>query len=419
MNNKKADKPQTLKGFRDFLPKDLKVRNYVLNTFIKIFQSFGFEELQTPALEYSSTLLDKYGDEADKLVYTFKDKGKRNIGLRYDLTVPVSRVLAQYSSQLIMPLKRYQIQPVWRAEKPQKGRFREFIQCDIDIFGIKSYLADAEIIAVIYQALKKLGFRDFIININSRQVLFQLLDNLGIKDQKQQFNILQSLDKLESLGKSKVENELTAKGLTEKQIKLLWTDLNQSKPDKDLKQLFGFIKNFGIENQYIKFLPSMARGLDYYTGPIYETTIANSSVGSITGGGRYNNLIKQLGGPDIPAAGTTLGFDRICQLIQDKKILTGRIKPTAEVLMINNKKYLEKIIKITKQLRNNSISCELYLKETAWAKQIKYADKKNIPYVIFLGEDEINQDKISLKNLKTGKQQLLSLKQAILLLKKR
>jgi histidyl-tRNA synthetase len=419
MNNKKADKPQTLKGFRDFLPKDLKVRNYVLNTFIKIFQSFGFEELQTPALEYSSTLLDKYGGEADKLVYTFKDKGKRNIGLRYDLTVPVSRVLAQYSSQLIMPLKRYQIQPVWRAEKPQKGRFREFIQCDIDIFGIKSYLADAEIIAVIYQALKKLGFRDFIININSRQVLFQLLDNLGIKDQKQQFNILQSLDKLESLGKSKVENELTAKGLTEKQIKLLWTDLNQSKPDKDLKQLFGFIKNFGIENQYIKFLPSMARGLDYYTGPIYETTIANSSVGSITGGGRYNNLIKQLGGPDIPAAGTTLGFDRICQLIQDKKILTGRIKPTAEVLMINNKKYLEKIIKITKQLRNNSISCELYLKEIAWAKQIKYADKKNIPYVIFLGEDEINQDKISLKNLKTGKQQLLSLKQAILLLKKR
>lgn len=417
MANKKIIKPQTLKGFRDFLPEEMKIRNYVLNICKKTFELFGFEPLETPTLEYTSTLLGKYGEEADKTVYTFQDKGRREVGLIYDLTVPVSKVLAIYKSQIPLPFKRYQIQRVYRADKPQKSRYREFIQCDIDTFGVKSPLADAEIVAVIYQLLKKLGFKKFTIKINSRQVLFQLLNEIGLKNPPKQLSVLRSLDKLEKQGKDKVEQELKTKGLPDSQIKNLFTKINQISADDNLEKMFNYLLDFGVPEKYYQFSPSMVRGLDYYTGPIFETVVSDPPIGSLTGGGRYDNLISLLGGPDITGTGTTIGFDRICDVIKEKNLLPRISKTTSQVLLTVFPGYVVQTIKLAEKLRKNDINCELYLEEKPINKQLKYANKKGIPYVIILGPNEIKADKITLKNMKTGEQKTLNFKTAIKLLK--
>lgn len=405
-------KIQPLKGFRDFLPDQSRIRNYVLGVLQNVFESYGFEPLETPTLEYASTLLGKYGEEADKLVYTFKDKGRRKVGLRYDLTVPVARVLAQYNQQLVLPFKRYQIQNVFRAEKPQKGRFREFLQCDIDIFGVTSPLADAEIIAVIYESLKKLGFKKFTTQINSRQVLFRLLESLGLKDSKKQLFVLQSVDKLEKQGKEKVTNELVKKGLKSAQIKDLFEKINKISPDENLEKLFGFLESFGMSSDFYKFVPSMVRGLDYYTGPIFETVVSDPAIGSLTGGGRYDNLIAALGGPNIPGTGTTIGFDRICQVINEKNLLPNIVTNSTQVLVLLFPGYEGQAIKTVQQFRQKGISSSLYLEERPVEKQLKYANQKNIPFVVLLGPDEVKQNKLALKNMKDGKQKLLTLAEA-------
>jgi len=410
-------KLQTLKGFRDFLPEKMKVRNYVLKTLQQVFESFAFEPLETPALEYSSVLLGKYGKEADKLVYTFKDRGKRDIGLRYDLTVPVSRVLAQYNQKIPLPFKRYQIQKVWRAEKPQKSRYREFIQCDVDIFGISSPLADGEIVGVIYQALKKLGFKKFIIQINSRQVLFQLLSKIGLREEKEQLSVLQSIDKLEKQGRKKVTQELKQKKLTTKQIKDLFDQLNKISPDKKLEKMFSYLQYLKIPQEYYQFTPSLARGLDYYNGPIFETIVPGSSTGSLTGGGRYDKLISLLGGPDIPATGTTIGFDRICDLIERKNLLPEISQTTARVLLAVFPDYLQKTIQTAQKLRENKINCDLYLDDKNISKQLDYANKKKIPFVILIGEEEIKNNKLTLKNMKSGQQKMIDFKKAVKIIK--
>lgn len=408
-------KIQTLKGFRDFLPEEMQLRNYVIETCKKVFESFGFEPLETPALEYSSTLLGKYGKEADKLVYTFKDKGSREVGLRYDLTVPVSRVLAQYSQQIPLPFKRYQLQTVWRAEKPQKGRYREVLQCDIDTFGVKTPVADAEIVAVIYQVLKKLGFKKIIILINSRQVLFKLLEELGIKDSQKQLSILQSVDKLRKQGEEEVNKELKRKGFSDSQVKNLLEKLESIQPDDNLKKMFGFIEAFGVPKNFYQFAPSMVRGLDYYTGPIFETVV-EPDIGSLTGGGRYDKLISQLGGPDIPGTGTTIGIDRICEVIGEKKLLP-KINKTAEVLVTVFPEYLAKSIQLANKLREVGINVQLYLEEKPINKQLKYADKKGIPYVVILGPEEIKEKKYTLKDMKTGKQKKVNFEELLTILK--
>jgi histidyl-tRNA synthetase len=400
--------PQTLKGFRDFLPEEMRIRNYVLNVCRSVFESYGFEPLETPALEYSETLLGKYGIEADKLIYSFKDKGKRDIGLRYDLTVPVSRVLAQYRQKITLPFKRYQIQKVWRTEKPQRGRYREFIQCDIDTFGVKSPLADAEIIRVIYQVLKKLSFKKFIIRINSRQVLFKLLEEIGLKEPKKQLSTLQSLDKLKRQGKDKVEKELKTKALSDSQIKTLFKKIKEISPDENLEEMFKFLEHFGITSEYYQFDPSMVRGLDYYTGPIFETIVSEPTIGSLTGGGRYDNLISLLGGPNITGTGTTIGFERICDVIKEKNLLPKIAKTSTQVLFINFPGYLGQTIILSEKLRENNVNCTVYLKEIRVDKQLKYANQKGIPWVIFLGPDEIKGKTATLKNMKTGQQKTVS-----------
>lgn len=407
--------PQTLKGFRDFLPRQMIIRQKVINTLVQVFESYGFQPLETPALEYAETLLGKYGQEADRLVYTFKDRGQRQVGLRYDLTVPTARVLAQYRQQIPLPFKRYQIQPAWRAENPQKGRYRQFTQCDIDTFGSDSPLADAEIIALIYESLKKLGFKKFIIKINSRQVLFELMTGLGIKNKTRQLSLLQTIDKLSQQEKVKVEKELEQKGLKSNQIKKLFQLLGAAQPDPNLKEIFKLLPKLEVQKDFWRFDPTLARGLDYYTGPVFETIVEKPRIGSITGGGRYDNLIVQLGGPNIAATGTTIGLDRICDVIEELNLWPKLTPAFTQVLVtVFSEELLPTSIKASAVLRKAKINTELYPdSETKLDKQIKYADKKGIPWVMIVGPEEAAQKQVTLKNLKTTKQESISLTQAI------
>ena len=399
-------KPQTLKGFRDFLPETMVVRNYVKNIFIQVFETFGFEPLETPALEYASTLMGKYGQEADKLVYSFKDQGDRSVGLRYDLTVPISKVLAIYPTTPL-PFKRYQIQPVWRAEKPQKGRYREILQCDIDIFGPPSPLNDAEIVAIIYNILAKLNFQKYSIRINSRQILSQILDLADIKND--QNTVLQILDKYNKIGIDGVTKEFELKGLSSSQITKLFEYIKSAQPDEYLAQVFAVLNDFGVPNDIAIFDPTMVRGLDYYTGPIFETYVQEPKIGSITGGGRYDNLVKTLGGPDIPAVGTTVGLDRIVDCIQELALLPNLPKTTTKVMITNFDPTTGKqSLQLATLLRSQNIPTLLYPTPDKLGKQFKYASDKNIPFVAILGPDELAKNIVTIKNMTTGQQQTIS-----------
>jgi histidyl-tRNA synthetase len=399
MNN---DKPQTLKGFRDFLPETMAVRNYVKNLLIEVFETFGFEPLETPTLEYASTLMGKYGDEADKLIYSFTDKGGRKIGLRYDLTIPTAKVLAM-NPNMSLPFKRYQIQSLWRADKPQKGRYREFVQCDIDTFGTSSPIADAEIVAVIYAALKKLDFKKFSIRINSRTVLKNILLQSGITEN--QNSALQSLDKFQKIGEDGVRKELNNKDFDPSQIDSLFKYIKVAKPDENLAAVFAAIKSFNLPDWSYTFDPTMVRGLDYYTGTIFETYVEEPKIGSITGGGRYDNLIKTLGGPDIPAVGTTLGLDRIVDCIIELNLLPELAKTKVKIMVGNFGPDTEKqSLELTSLLRQNNIPAIFYPDADKIGKQFKYASLKNIPFVALIGSDEAAKNEVTLKNMATGEQ---------------
>ena len=306
----KNNQLQTLKGFRDILPEQKQQRDFVINKVKETFELFGFAPMETPTLEYASLLLDKYGKEADKSVYTFKDRGGRKIGLRFDQTVPAARVLAQYQQQLPKFFRRYQIQNVFRSDKPQKGRFREFTQCDIDIFGAASPLADAEIIACTYQAFKNVGFKKIILKINDRQILFKVLKPFA-NNQVNTLSIIQTIDKLDKKSTNKVIKELTNKGLEKKTAKQALDKIKKANISQNLKEIINLSQNLGVPQKVLKFSPTLARGLDYYTGMIFEVILPELKAGSCAGGGRYDNLIKQLGGIDIPAVGIAFGLSLI------------------------------------------------------------------------------------------------------------
>ena len=428
-----AKKTATLKGFRDLLPAELAVRQRAKKIITQVFESFGFQPLETPALEYQSVLLGKYGQEADKLVYTFQDKGKRQIGLRYDLTVPLARVAATYQTNLSTPFKRYQIQPVWRADKPQQGRYREFEQCDFDILNSGSPLADAEIIAVTNTCLLKLGFKDFKIKINSRKLLYTILKQAKIEKNKWN-QTLQSLDKLDKLSEKEVKQDLIKKAglkqpvldqlfnitkkiksslIKESTTKIPFASINQ--PTKELKAIIKNAIKLGVDKKNIVIDLTLARGLDYYTGPIFEAVVTKPNLGSLAGGGRYDNLIKDLGGPDWPAVGASLGLDRICQVIQQNQLWPDLQSNQAQVLVtIFDQSTLKQSAQTAAQLRQAGINTELYLEpDDRLDKQLKYADKKTIPFVVIIGPDEIKTNQLCLKNLSTGKQTSLSLNSVI------
>lgn len=391
-------KSQTLKGFRDFLPKDALKRQYVIDKIKGVFERYGFDPLETPALEYAETLLGKYGDEADKLLYLFEDNGGRKVGLRYDQTVPLARVISQYQNDLPFPFKRYQIQPVWRAENTQKGRFREFLQCDIDTVGTTSALADAEIIACTLTAFGKLGFTDTMVLVNDRT----LFDNFNLT--KKEIIII---DKLEKIGRDEVIRQLTAAGRNKADDML--SKLGESKPTERLSEIFSTLESYGFtQGKDVQFSPFLARGLDYYTSSIFELKVPAYRAGSLAGGGRYDKLIGTFIGSDVPAVGIAFGFDRIMEALNELSLFPSLATTTQILVTVFDPTFTKNAEAITATLRNALVNAETYLEPTRLDKQLKYADRKGIPYVIIQGPEETAKNVVKLKDMKAKSQEELT-----------
>lgn len=410
------NKPQTLKGFRDFLPYEKRRRDFVAEKIKQIFELFGFEPLETPTLEYASLLLGKYGKEADKLIYSFKDRGDREIALRYDQTVPSARVLSQYQNILPKYFRRYQIQNVFRADNPQKGRYREFTQCDIDIFGSTSPIADAEIIATTYFAFKNVGYPGIKILINDRVTLFNTLTPYQTSEVSI-FSIIQTLDKLTKAGKSRIVEELTKKGLAKEKAEEILKKIESVKPTNNLYQIIKLTTELRVPKEDIIFTSTLARGLDYYTGMIFEVIVTGYEAGSCGGGGRYDKLLEQLGGVDIPAVGIAFGFDRMVEAAEKLDIIPSD-KISAKVLVsVFDEKLIFNSLSIANKLRQEKIATEVFPGTDKLDKQLKYADRKGIPFVIIVGPEEVQKNIVKLKNMKSGEQSQLTLNEIIAKLK--
>lgn len=404
--------PQTLKGFRDFLPAEKRKREYVAQKMRNVFERHGFAPLETPTLEYASLLLGKYGDEADKLVYTFEDRGERQVGLRYDQTVPTARVLSQYQHELPRYFRRYQIQNVFRADKPQKGRYREFTQCDCDVFGSLSPLADAEILSVYYDVFKEIGLDSIVIELNDRQTLLQTLQVYST-DAVSVFSIIQSVDKLDKMSASDVVVELVSKGLKQDSAQSVITAIETATPSSNLQAVIDAAVQLGVPRSNLVFNPRIARGLDYYTGMIFEGRIPEYTVGSVGGGGRYDNLIQDLSGFEMPAVGFGIGFDRTVEAADQLGLIPTEGQGTRVLIAIMNETDSSGSLEVAQKLRQANISTEVYPAIDKLAKQFKLADQKKIPFVVVIGEEERANNKVTLKNLATGQQQLLSLDECI------
>lgn len=422
-------KPRIYKGTRDFLPEQMVKRNYVISIIKSVFENFGFEPLETPTLELWETLSGKYGEEGDRLTYRFVDRGEREVGLRYDLTVPLSRVIAMYP-QLPKPFKRYQIQPVWRADKPQKGRFREFYQCDVDIVGSPSTLADAEIIAVLHTALHKLGFRKFVIRLNSRKILTGIAEIAGAGNGAE-VDVSRAIDKMDKIGLEGVREELLKRGISdagtrkildilaidgsnaerlEKTAQLLAASETGLRGIAEMRELFEFLYLYHIPDQNLLFDLYLARGLDYYTGPIFETVVREPRIGSITGGGRYDRLIGLFSGQDHPATGSSIGLERIVTVMEELEMFPANLRTPVQVLVtVFDQSTLPYSIKIAHRLRTAGINTDLYTGKAKLRGQFGLANDKGIPLVVIAGPDEMEQQQATLKNMLSGEQKALSL----------
>lgn len=414
MNKQKV---QTLKGFRDFLPAAARNRQYVSDKIRETFEIYGFAPLQTPTLEYASLLLGKYGEEADKLVYTFEDRGERQVGLRYDQTVPTARVLSQYQNELPKYFRRYQIQNVFRADKPQKGRYREFTQCDCDIFGSNDILADAELLATVDAVFKNLGFQDIKIEINDRESLMNSLSPF-VNEKVDVFSIIQSIDKLDKQSPESIIEELVDKGLNRQDAEAVLSKLDKLAISDNLNKIVQKTLALGVEQKSLIFNPKLARGLDYYTGLIFEVKIPALSNTAVGGGGRYDNLIEDLSGYKMPAVGIGLGFDRIVEACEELGLIPENNMGTLVMLsFFEDDLCQEKSLEIAKALRLAKISTEVFPAVDKLGKQFKVAEQKQIPFVIVVGENEIKENKFMLKNMQSGEQNLLSVEEIKKILK--
>ncbi len=394
---------QTLKGFRDFLPEEKRKRDYVIAKMKAVYEKFGFEPIETPTLEYAELLLGKYGDEADKLVYNFKDRGDRDIALRYDQTVPTARILYQYQGELPRYFRRYQIQNVFRADKPQKGRYREFTQSDCDIFGSTDSLADAEVLAVFYSVYKELGLANVVIEINDRETLMSFLTPFSTPEVTV-MSLTQSIDKLDKQTPAEVAAELVTKGLTQTAADKLLSELQKVTPSAQLQQIVDKATALGVPTAALKFNPNLARGLDYYTGLIFESRVPEYPSGSLGGGGRYDNLINQLSGYQMPAVGFAVGFDRTVEVLDELKLLPAESLGSQVLVTVFEEQYAATSLKVATQLRTSGIKTEVYPAVDKLGKQFKLADQKKILYVVIIGETEMAENTVALKNMKTGDQ---------------
>lgn len=411
---------RSYRGMRDFLPEQMRKRDYVFGVLEEVFKAHGFEKIETPAIELWEVLSGKYGEE-EKLIYKFTDRKGREVGLRYDLTVPLARVVAQHRSEIVFPFKRYQMERVWRADRPQKGRYREFYQCDVDIVGTPSMMADADVIAVIYEALKKLNFDSFVIRINNRKLISALHEKIG---EGSELEIARAMDKLDKKGREGVYEELKARGISSKGAKIVLAameikNLEQARDFygnhqgiQELEELFSYLKGYGIPERYFQYDPSLARGLDYYTGPIFETVVEEPRIGSITGGGRYDRLIGIFSGTEIPATGTSLGVERIIAVMEELNMFPENMEPPAHVLICHFPETRKDAIRLAAQLRKEGVRTDIYSGEKGLRAQIGYASDRGIPFVIIVGE-EIKEGMVVLKNLREKSQEILTVEKAI------
>jgi histidyl-tRNA synthetase len=416
--------PRVPRGMRDVLPQKMLLRQFVFGAVEKIFQRFGFEPLQTPVLELSETLMGKYGEDAEKLIYDAKHReGKEDLSLRYDLTVPLTRVVAMYP-ELVKPFKRYQIAPVWRAERPQKGRYREFYQCDADIVGSKSMLADAEIVTMIYAVLNELGFKSFVTKINNRKILVGIGQFAGVPNELLG-GLYRAIDKLDKIGNAGVRDELGKNQIPGDVIDRIMNLIAiPSGAFGELRELLGNIpiamQGLDELEQLATYLElpttnyafdfSMVRGLAYYTGPIYETVVVEPKIGSLTGGGRYDELIGLFSNQSVPVTGTSFGIERIIDVMDELAMYPASIGRTVTQVLVTvfNRDLVSASIRLANQLRAQGINTELGLEFDGLGKQLKYAAAKSIPFALIIGPDENSAQRATLRDLATGEQTLIA-----------
>lgn len=442
---------KAVKGTRDFLPLQMQKRNYIFNTIKEVYRSHGFLQIETPAMENLQTLMGKYGDEGDKLLFKILDSGQflrqeklgefsscienqeinkatkmiSEKGLRYDLTVPFARFVVNHQNDITFPFKRYQLQPVWRADRPQKGRYREFYQCDADIIGSDSLMNEVELLQIISEVFSSLNL-EVVIKLNNRKILSAIAEVLGKKDQITDITV--AIDKLDKIGLENVLKELQEKGFSSEDCEkikplLLINGTNQEKIEKltsiissseigrkgleELQYVLDKAQKAEVNN--VEFDITLARGLNYYTGAILEVKAVGVEMGSITGGGRYDNLTGIFGLPNVSGVGISFGADRIYDCLEEKDLFPKDIATTTQVLFINfGEKESDYCLQLAKQLRQNNISCEIYPDSAKLKKQMKYANDRNIPFVVLVGESELENKTPQIKNMLSGEQNNVS-----------
>ena len=433
--------PSLPKGTKDFGTVEMRKRNYLFDVFKELFNVFGFNSIQTPSMENMEILNGKYGDEGDKLIFRVLNSGnfiegvdkidsfkinelKNKIskkGLRYDLTVPLARYVSMNRDKITLPFKRYQIQPVWRADRPQRGRFREFVQCDVDYIGTRSVVCEAEILELVNEFFERIKYIDFEIRLNNRKILQGISEVLKFEDKFEEFCIL--IDKIDKIGIENFKEELKKKEFTSKTIEQI-DMVFQIKGDNETKTKFleKYLKNsiIGIEgldeikslsklNNNFKFELKLARGLSYYTSTIFEVIPINSNIGSLCGGGRYDDLTEIFGYKNISGIGISFGIERIIDIMDNKNLFPNTSSSSTVLVAYFGSEYILNSIKISKFLRKNNINVDLYSDNNKLKKQLQYANNNKIPFVVIVGEEEIKSKKYTLKNMETGKQEKLTL----------
>ena len=433
-----AQKPSIPKGTRDFSPIEMLRRQYIFDTIAGVFRTYGYSPLETPAMENLSTLLGKYGDEGDKLLFKILNSGDYAAklqpeeltqaskicekGLRYDLTVPFARYVVQHQNDIAFPFKRYQIQPVWRADRPQKGRYREFYQCDVDVIGSRSLLNEVELVAIVEKVFAKLGIA-VTLKMNNRKILYGIAEMMGHADKM--IDITVAIDKLEKIGLDNVKAELAERGIDEAAVAKLQPilELSGTTAEKletlaellassetgmlgieEMRTVFGYIAKLGISLD-VELDLSLARGLNYYTGAIFEVKAKDYAIGSICGGGRYDNLTGIFGMPDVSGVGISFGADRIYDVMTGLELFPEELNCSTKVLFVNlGEEECMASLKAVAQLREQGISAEVYPDGGKMKKQMEYANRRSIPYVAIIGSNELAEGKVTLKNMRTGEQ---------------
>lgn len=437
-------KPSIPRGTRDFGPLQMAKRNYIFNTIRSVYERYGFAQLETPTMENLSVLTGKYGDEGDQLLFKILNSGDflsktqdsdfadsksllpkiSEKGLKYDLTVPFARYVVMHRNEISFPFKRYQIQPVWRADRPQKGRYREFYQCDADVVGTDSLICEAEIIAIINEVFNGLKLPDFTIKLNNRKILVGITEAIGAEGKEADFCV--AIDKLDKIGLDKVNEELLEKGFTQNNIDLLKpifefegsisekltflkdyfsTSETGLQGVKETEEILTYLKSYNLENDHLELDLTLARGLSYYTGTIFEVKANGVQIGSITGGGRYDNLTGVFGLKDVSGVGISFGVDRIYDVLEELDLYPESTATQVQVMVVNfGEESTTKGIELLQKLRPEGIRSEIYPDAAKMKKQMSYANNLNIPFVVLIGEDEIASGEYTLKNMVDGEQ---------------